>query len=1024
MRRALVSACAAITLAISGSAQQYGLRTYSVEHGLPSSAVFAMAEDADGYLWIGTAQGAARTNGLRFEHIGRKQGLPHDAVTALAADDSGSVWLGFANGAVARWVNGRITVMHAGPSATVKAIAVRGDEVWCATSGQGILRLHPGGEERHGRNHGLRSEQVNALCVDQHERLIAGTDSGLFLLSEARWQAVAVGGLPHLRVQALHGDAQGLLVGTANGFAELDASLAPLALERRFLGMQPLAIPDPDLTAVLRAANGDLWLGTATGLLHLTRHGGYPNLREIREGNGLGHDLVRCLIQDRSGAIWAGTGFGGITKHTSDAFMHFTDRDGLGSRTVSALHRTPEGSLWLGTAGGGVSLWAGSGLQHFGPQEGLTDPFVLALGEDASGYLLAGTASQGLFRFDGQRFVREAEGVDASRILSIKLDDETRCWLGTERGLYVDPGDGRYLRVNGCDAAVTSLACNGDTLWAATSQGLFMLPTRSMPWRMRHSPWLPPVPMTAIARDTHGNLWIGTESQGLYRLHGQRSDSITVDQGLAGNGVEQVLLDAVENVWVGTRQGVDLVELDEMQDRVLRIVHHGASEGFIGIECFRNACLLDMDSALWFGTVRGATRHDPRLAAAESREPKVHITGLQLFFEQPDWSPWCDGFDGRNLPRELCLPHTKNHLTFQFNGISLAYPEKVRYEYFLEGHDQGWSPVTATDQVTYSGLSPGNYTFQVRAGSAGGAWSDPPVTFTFRIAPPYWQTLPFRIGSGAALLIGFFGLTRLRTRKLRRDRERLERTVQQRTQELEAEKDRSDELLRNILPASTAEELKAKGHADARRHEHCTVLFSDFKGFTTFSSRMDSDTLVAELQHYFGQFDALCGRFGVEKIKTIGDAYMCAAGLPAPSATHALEAVLMAFAMLDAVERSNAERRSKGLQEWPIRIGLHSGPVVAGVVGTRKFAYDIWGDAVNLASRMEANSDAGRINISGPVYAQVMHAIEAVPRGPIKVKGKGEVQMYFAVRLKPEFSADAQGWQPNESLLSQLAFGA
>ena len=233
MRRALVSACAAITLAISGSAQQYGLRTYSVEHGLPSSAVFAMAEDADGYLWIGTAQGAARTNGLRFEHIGRKQGLPHDAVTALAADDSGSVWLGFANGAVARGVDGRITVMHAGPSATVKAIAVRGDEVWCATSGQGILRLHPGGEERHGRNHGLRSEQVNALCVDQHERLIAGTDSGLFLLSEARWQAVAVGGLPHLRVQALHGDAQGLLVGTANGFAELDASLAPPARPRK-----------------------------------------------------------------------------------------------------------------------------------------------------------------------------------------------------------------------------------------------------------------------------------------------------------------------------------------------------------------------------------------------------------------------------------------------------------------------------------------------------------------------------------------------------------------------------------------------------------------------------------------------------------------------------------------------------------------------------------------------------------------------------------------------------------------------
>jgi hypothetical protein len=144
---------------------------------------------------------------------------------------------------------------------------------------------------------------------------------------------------------------------------------------------------------------------------------------------------------------------------------------------------------------------------------------------------------------------------------------------------------------------------------------------------------------------------------------------------------------------------------------------------------------------------------------------------------------------------------------------------------------------------------------------------------------------------------------------------------------------------------------------------------------------------------------------------------MCAAGLPQPNAAHALDAILMAFGMIEAVERSNAERRAKGIQEWPVRIGLHSGPLVAGVVGTRKFAYDIWGDTVNLASRMESNGEAGMVNISGPLFAQVMEYTEVRPRGPIMVKGKGEVQMYFALRLKAEYSADDKGRVANEALL-------
>ncbi|MCB0794087.1 MAG: hypothetical protein KDB88_05070, partial [Flavobacteriales bacterium] len=156
-----------------------------------------------------------------------------------------------------------------------------------------------------------------------------------------------------------------------------------------------------------------------------------------------------------------------------------------------------------------------------------------------------------------------------------------------------------------------------------------------------------------------------------------------------------------------------------------------------------------------------------------------------------------------------------------------------------------------------------------------------------------------------------------------------------------------------------------------------------------------------------------------EKIKTIGDAYMCVAGVPDDRPAHALDAVLLALGMLDEVERINAIRSKEGKANWPIRIGLHSGPLTSGVVGEKKFAYDVWGSTVNLASRMESNGEPGRINISGTTYARIMEFVEVVPRGPIQVKGKGEVQMYFLVRLKPSFSADRAGRMPNEELLQR-----
>lgn len=207
----------------------------------------------------------------------------------------------------------------------------------------------------------------------------------------------------------------------------------------------------------------------------------------------------------------------------------------------------------------------------------------------------------------------------------------------------------------------------------------------------------------------------------------------------------------------------------------------------------------------------------------------------------------------------------------------------------------------------------------------------------------------------------------------------------------------SDDLLANILPEETIQELKEKGRVQARRFEMASVLFSDFKGFTKISEILSPEDLVAEIDHCFRAFDDIIAKYRVEKIKTIGDSYMCASGLPNSDPRHAHELVSAALEMQRFMDEYNAKRQQKGLLPFPMRVGIHSGPVVAGVVGARKFAYDIWGDTVNTASRLESRGKPGKVNISESTYALVKDAFACEPRGNVAIKNKADIAMYFVL---------------------------
>jgi class 3 adenylate cyclase len=232
--------------------------------------------------------------------------------------------------------------------------------------------------------------------------------------------------------------------------------------------------------------------------------------------------------------------------------------------------------------------------------------------------------------------------------------------------------------------------------------------------------------------------------------------------------------------------------------------------------------------------------------------------------------------------------------------------------------------------------------------------------------------------------------------------------------EIEGEKAKSEELLLNILPSRIADELKEHGRVEPKYYHSVTIMFTDFVGFTRFAESMEPNSLIQKLDRCFSAFDEIAERCNLERLKTIGDSYMCVGGLPVENRTHVVDTCLAALAIQDFMAGVNRQREKIQLSPWELRVGIHTGPVMAGIVGKKKFTYDVWGDAVNVAALMEANSEAGWVNLSESTAHKIGELFDIEHRGDIEAKGKGRLEMYFLNRIRPELSGDESGLIPND----------
>lgn len=1011
-------------------AQRYFFENVGVRNGLPASKVYALLQDSSGLIWVGTETGLASYDGNLVKIYGAGNNVAPNGSRSLFLDSRQRLWSGHLGGGISLKDGHqfrRLTLAGTPPSQDVTAIAEeRGGAIWLATFGDGAFRITDVPAEgevpakRYGSAEGLGNHLVGITTLNDGSLLFVEAQGGLKRWDDARSRFVPMEmkGLPSLMgiTTAFQDRQDRLWIGTQSA----GAVMVDPRTGRSTTYDIASALPSNFVMCFAEDEAGRIWIGTwDNGLARIEPNG----MRRFNMGNGTHSQRMRCIFRDREGNLLIGTHDAGLDVYKGDRFRSFTEEDHLVDRQVWAVLQAGDGSIWLGTNGGVAILSVGedgaSKVRHLTMQGGqLTSNHVRALVEDRRSHIWIGTEDGGLFDFDRTSYrpgntMEVAALIAENKVTALAIGAAGELWVGTINGLIRSaPGEvPTILHANdgiGGDYITALYMDREGQLWVGSLGG----GVARMKDGQAHAVDLGgAVSVSCLVQDAKGRLWVGTEGRGIMVVDGGRVvKEYSVDDGLASNSIHSLVTDMNGHVWIGTNRG-----LNEWIPDQERFMLYTARSGFTGIEAKPSAAILARNGDLWFGTANGAIVVAPQHGDEQETPPTVAIRGLKINLED------------RPLGQDMELGHAESNLRIEYGSVSLSDPDAVRYQYRMEGLDQDWQPLTEEQNVHYPSLPPGQYVFKVRAMGRSGLFTPKPAEMRFTILPPWYRRWWAYTLLGIFLISGTASYVKVRERQLRMRNLVLERKVEERTaevraqsREIEGQKVRIEELLLNILPKPVSDELSDTGKATARRFDEVTVMFTDMKGFTTIAEKLTPEQLVAELHECFVRFDRITARFGIEKIKTIGDSYMSACGLPTKVEGHALRAVMAALEVREDMERWHRERQGSGKPAWVLRIGLHSGAVVAGVVGQRKFAYDIWGDAVNTASRMESSGAPGEVNVSGTTYALIQAYFHCEHRGQVEAKNKGRIDMYFVRRLKEGFCTDEAGLEPNARFLAAM----
>lgn len=749
-------------------------------------------------MWFATNGGGVSCfDGLHFSNYNTRDGLSNNRVFSLFEYDPETILIGTTKG-MSRFNNKKI-YQFKDPLITEKGIYCfykhSDGNCWIGTS-SGIV-LYDGKKFKNFlRNDSLGNYQVWSIKQDNlGNTWIATMLNGVFCYDGKEMKHYTMhDGLSDLKIRDILINGDKVWVTTYRGIHEYDPSKAYTGTESfKLLNDKQFS---ETVYKLFKDSLGNIWAGTAKGVLKIT----YGKTRTITKTNGLCGNLVDAITQDREGNMWFGSFAGGVSKYKNDLFINFNEKQGLVNNTVMSIFKDSKDNFWLGTWGGGVSCFNYNEskktdsvvFKNYTQKEGLIYNNIWSITEDKKGNIWFGTSASGISVFDGKKFTNYhyKNGLHGIRIPAMLTDRKGKVWIANENG--VDMYDGQTFTQYAARDGLSSQGVNaiyednfGD-LWFGSVDKItkydgkrFTSITRPEGFpRIRN-----------LVRDHLGYIWISTDF-GVAVYNGKNFFTINELNGLSSNTVYYVNADNNGNLWIGTNNGIDRLDINTyVNQKEVRLKHYGKEEGFIGLECNQNAIYRDVDGKLWIGTVDGVTVYNPDFEQKNKSAPQTQITNIRLFLESVNFSQYSDSIQN-GLPVNLILPYDKNHITFDFVGVSQTIPEKVKYRFMLQGFDKDWLPEGKETSTTYSNLPPGKYTFMLKACNNDSVWNETPVTYSFEIVPPFWKRPWFYIISvliGLSLIIGY---VKVREQNLQRSRQRLKAEVAIRTKELQEEKEK------------------------------------------------------------------------------------------------------------------------------------------------------------------------------------------------------------------------------------------
>jgi len=793
--------------------QQYFFRRYSVEEGLPQASVYCLLQDSRGFIWMGTdGAGIAKFDGIRSDVFTKANGLSDNVVRSLLEDSKGNIWMGTDNGLTYYDGFSFKTIGQAQGlkgTSVIKILEGSGGIIWAATNDGGLNAITIKDSvivNNFTKDDGLLNDFIFDIYEDPDKRL---------------WLAM-VGGISIIRIDQDSMKIREIFNPETDTGADMPiiSSIEPVSDNEVWLGtygtgvfvatygndnksfkLRPLDVND-EIPGMLV---WDIWKTTGDEVWVATNDHGVIKFRDEKQTgifnkeSGLLSNQILDIMPDSDGNVWFASFGQGAMMYHDDKFIRYSENDGLkgiialdvlfvsdnefyvateeglsffrkdgtnirrlnhystaaGLNSIGANTITRKGNeIWIGT-NDGINILKNSRITDFIGNSKLDNKNINSLYADSKGDVWIGSAGgYGRIFGDNLFFMSEEDGFINDEVQCILEDSKGRIWMGTMDGL---------VRLDGITYT------DFDNVEGLTSRKI-----------------------SSLEEDRNGDIWIGTLDGGIFRFDMQK-DSLPISQVatrgvLASNKINSLQFIRDTLLAAGNDKGFDILILDKDQS-VRSVMQYSLADGFTGGENTPNSIEADNEGILWIGTKNGLMRYNPARDFISASGPETMVTEIRLFFEKVDWKERkFETGKWTALPENLILSHNDNHLTFVFTGFGYENPDDLMFSYFLENQSKEWSPYLKDREIVFSGLTPGSYTFRVKAKNKYGVTGNT-AEYSFVIKPPFWQTPWFYIPALIFVVFIILMIIRIRERNLIKEKIRLEKIVEERTRQVVEQKD-------------------------------------------------------------------------------------------------------------------------------------------------------------------------------------------------------------------------------------------